>query len=135
MRRLLAIIIVAALVGCSAIQTGSDPLVVTAERVETVATAMFTATLTANDINRPFWRTNSPDFHAFCTMLRQKQTRLYKGAVVELPSASALVWDLDAIKQAYKQSQTGSNSLQTAISNIQNLTLTAQSWLKFATNR
>lgn len=111
--------------GCSTVQPGEDPLVVRTEQTEATAKASFDLVLNIDHANRPFWRTNAPAFHSFCEWLRQPQT---VDLTNTLPRASALIWQLNTVKNNYMLARAGSNDVVTALTTLQSAVNQAQAW-------
>lgn len=120
--------------GCAHLQPGADPLVVNAERTETVAESTFTLVLDADNTDRGYWRTNAPAFHNFCEWLRQPQTVEDSYGTNTLPRALAMVLMLDDIKLDYQASKASSNAVLEAITTLESATSQALSWSNVLTN-
>jgi hypothetical protein len=112
-------------IGCSTIQPGADVLVVRAEQLETTADASFQLVVSVDNADRGFWKTNAPAFHNFAEWLR---------APVPTPSnpneprGLGMILLVDADKIAYQQNKSLSNSLLSAISDLQFAANQAASW-------
>lgn len=117
--------------GCATIQPGNDRLVVTAERMETVAISSFDLVVNIDNANRPFWRTNLPAFHEFAEWLRQPQIVWQTNS---LPRGAAMVANVNNIKNDYKASKVDSNVLVSAIAVLQSAMGQANGWLSLVTN-
>jgi len=117
--------------GCATVAPGNDPIVVNAERVESSAIAAFDLVVNVDNVNRPFWKTNAPPFHAFVEWLRAPQTFQVTNIV---PRGSALVLSLHQVKIDYKASRVSSNLLVTATSTLLSAVNQANSWLAVTTN-
>jgi hypothetical protein len=94
------------LTACATVDPAADPLVVRVEQTQIAARQAFDMVLHLDDANRPFWRTNAPQFHLFCEWLRTPQP--YSVGLV--PRAVAIQLNVDDLKQAYKWSRTAGNS-------------------------
>jgi regulator of protease activity HflC (stomatin/prohibitin superfamily) len=130
----LSSIVVAVLVwvsGCAQLRPGQDPLVVRAEQVEATAKATFDLVLNIDHSDRGFWRTNAPAFHSFCEWLRQPQIVWVTNV---LPRASAMIANLDNVKQDYVWARQGSNALITALVVLQSASTEAGGWVQVVTN-
>jgi len=130
----LSSIVVAVLVwvsGCAQLRPGQDPLVVRAEQVEATAKATFDLVLNIDHSDRGFWRTNAPAFHSFCEWLRQPQIVWVTNV---LPRASAMIANLDNVKQDYVWARQGSNVLITALVVLQSASTEAGGWAQVVTN-
>jgi hypothetical protein len=137
---LFAIILTAGISGTCLIQgcgttpdSGSDPLTIKVEQVETSATATFDLVVHVDNSDRGFWRTNAPAFHNFCEWLRAPmavdQTNI-------LPRGLAMVKQLDNVKVAYKSGLATSNTLVTILLTTQSTLDQAAAWSTItATNR
>ncbi len=139
------------LTGCAAIAPGSDPVVVRAEQLQTVANASFSLVVRLDNADRPFWRTNAPAFHAFVEHLREPvqmpapataPSALLPGAQLlegraTLPRFIAVQWNLDTAKLEYKaiKSAGSSNALAAAMLTVQVLTQQSSAWLSVLTNK
>ena len=113
------------LIGCSSLQPGADPLVVNAERVETVGKSTFDLVLNLDNSNRPYWQSNAPAFHDFCQWLRQPQTIEQTNT---LPRAAAMLLSLDDVKLDYQSARSSSNALVEALATFQGVLNQAQAW-------
>lgn len=118
--------------GCATIEPGEDPLVVRAEQAEYTAKATFDLILNVDHSDRGFWRTNAPAFHSFCEWLRQPQTVWITNS---LPRASAMILNLNAIKNAYKGSKVYSNDVISVMYTLQSIADQASAWSTIVTNR
>jgi hypothetical protein len=110
--------------GCVATAPGSSPFIVNVERVETIAPPAFDLVLAIDDSNRPYWRTNTPRFHAFCESLRAPVP--FHGA--NYPASITALLQLQESKVAFKQGRGDSNALFQAYSQINLLLADAQAW-------
>ena len=108
--------------GCSTVAAGSDPLVVRAQQVETVAYSAFDTFLKIDNADRAFIASNAPAVHAFAEQLRQpvldgtNQTR------------QGLLWitQLDRITQAYETNGASSNAVEASIAVLQTAIISAE---------
>ena len=119
-------------IGCASIEPGEDPLVIRCEQLEYTAKANFDLILNVNNLDRGFWRTNSPQFHNFCEWLRQPQVVWITNT---LPRASAMIANLDAIKNTYKMNKSASNDVITVLATLQAFAEQAGSWAGVVTNQ
>ena len=112
--------------GCVAVQSGNDALVVRVEQTQTTAKGAFDLVLKIDHGNRDFYRTNTPGFHQFCEWLRVPTSTTDGGT---LPRASAMLWTLDAEKLAYKTGTGNSNAVVRALNVVATSANQAQMWL------
>jgi hypothetical protein len=135
MKKFLSILCVVLIVaGCAHLNPGADPLVVRTEQFETGAQATLDLVVEIDNSNRPFFRTNAPVYHQFCAWLREPQPVTLAGAQHNLPRGVAMIANLDNIKLAYKNSQSSSNELYTALSVASATVSEASTWLSVITN-
>jgi hypothetical protein len=118
--------------GCVKLKPGADPIVVRAEQAEAGAKATFDLVLKTDQIDRGYWRTNAPAFHNFCEWLRQPQP---VWGTNYLPRASAMIANLDNVKQDYKAARGSSNAVITALITLQSAVTEASAWSAVVTNR
>lgn len=118
--------------GCVKLKPGADPLVVRVEQTEAGAKATFDLVLKIDHTDRGFWRTNAPAFHNFCEWLRQPQP---VWGTNQLPRASAMIVNLDNIKQDYVASRASSNAVISALTVLQSAVREASAWSGVVTNR
>lgn len=111
--------------GCSALTPGSDPIVVHAEQLETVAASAFDTVVILDNSNRQFWQTNAPAFHQFVEWLR---TPITIESTNTMRRGLAMVKLVDDAKLIYKSNSSQSNLLIQAVSDLQIATSQAQSW-------
>ncbi len=90
----------------------------------------FDLVLETDNQNRPFWRTNAPQFHAFAEWLRQPQAV----GGTNYPRATAMILDLDFTKRDYKVNKISATQLQLVVSTVQDAITRAGGWLTVATN-
>lgn len=120
--------------GCASLSPGADPLVVRCEQAETTANSTFTLTLTVDNNDRGFWRTNAPAFHSFCEWLRQP-VALPSGSITNsLPRNLAMIEQLDQVKLAYKSASISSNTVYTVLTTLLSAESQASAWLAITTN-
>jgi hypothetical protein len=125
MKKIVSIIAVAILCGCSTLNPGADPIVVNAERVETVAASAFDTVVNLDNSNRSFWATNAPAFHKFAEWLRTPVTIESTNA---LRRGLAMVKLVDDAKVIYKSNSSQSNILIQAVADLQIAISQAQAW-------
>lgn len=135
----LAAVAAAVIIGCGTIQQGHDPLIVRVEQAETMAADTFDTVLRLDSVNRPFWRTNAPEFHSFCEWLRETQTVTFRlrstnapgGFVTRTaiaPRSSAMIIDLNETKLDYRSGKASSNTLWGVLTAVNSALARASDW-------
>jgi hypothetical protein len=123
--------VVLAPLGCAHLQPGADPFVVRVEQTESIARDTFTLVLQADNQNRSYWRTNSPNFHDYCEWLREP---LQIGTNV-LPRDLAMILTLNDVKNLYKSGRSTSNDLATVQADLTTALTDAMGWLKMTRSK
>lgn len=100
--------------GCANLDPNASAIVVRAEQTETTALATFDLILNIDNANRAFYRTNAPEFHAFCEYLRAPMS--VHGTNYQ--RSLAMVLSLQEVKAAYKRSRTNQNALVTSLGTL-----------------
>lgn len=123
--------------GCAHLQPGEDPLVVRTEQTLTVAGAAFDFVVRMDNANRPFYRTNLPDFHNFANKLRERVPVQNVPGRSNLPLALAIQWNVNEAKRDYiaVKSASSSNALESVRLALQALGNQASAWQIIATNK
>ena len=121
--------------GCTHILPGNDPVVVNAERTETMAKASFDAVVNFDNADRGFWRTNAPAFHNFCEWLRTPVPVGGLSTTPTLPRGKALIYNVDQDKQTYAQLGGSTNALWASLKTLMSSVSQAQSWMNIVTNK
>lgn len=130
-----AVIGVLVIAGCAQIKPGNDPIIVNAERVQTIAAPTFDLVLETDNANRPLFQTKIPAFHEFCEWLRQPQTaQLADGTPTNVQRSIAMQLNLDKVKLDYKASKVSSNAVLEAVAALQSIETQANAWLLVITN-
>ena len=111
--------------GCATVASGSDPLAVNAERLETVSVSAFDTVVILDNSNRSFWITNAPAFHGFCEWLRKPITI---ESTNTLPRGLAMIKLVDDAKIIYQANASHSNILIQAVADLQGVFNQASSW-------
>lgn len=117
--------------GCATLAPGADPLVVRAEQAETVAIATFNMVVQVDDKDREYWKRTVPGFHDFAEWLRAP---LVVGTNTH-PRGIAMIRNVEAIKQTYKENKAYSNVLVSVLGVLGATVEQAGTWLSVATNR
>jgi hypothetical protein len=112
--------------GCSTVASGSDPMVVNAERLETVSVSAFNTAVELDNSNRDFWMTNAPAFHSFCEWIR---TPITIESTNTLPRGLAMIKMVDDAKVIYRSNSSHSNILIQVVADLQAALNQAQSWV------
>lgn len=121
--------------GCAHTQPGNDPIIVNAERAQTIAGPTFDLVLETDNANRPLWKKQIPAFHDFCEWLRQPQiAQLADGTPTNVQRAIAMQLNLDKVKLDYKASKVCSNAVLEAVAALQSIETQANAWLLVITN-
>jgi hypothetical protein len=113
------------IVACATLNPGADPIVVNAERVETIAASAFDTVVILDNSNRGFWATNAPAFHYFAEWLR---TPVTIESTNVLRRGLAMVKLVDDAKVIYKSNSAQSNILVQAVADLQIAISQAQAW-------
>jgi hypothetical protein len=122
-------------VGCAAIQAGQDPIVVNAERTQTIAEHTFDLVLGVDNSSRALWQSKAPAFHDFCEWLRQPQLAyLADGTPTNVQRDIAMQLNLDKVKLDYKASKVSSNAVLEAVATLESAEQQANAWLTVITN-
>jgi hypothetical protein len=130
-----AIVFVFIIVGCAHVEPGQDPIIVNAERVQTIATPTFDILLETDNANREFWQSKASAFHDFCEWLRERQTaELADGTITNVQRAIALQLNLDKVKLDYKASKVSSNAVIEVTATLKSIERQANAWLLIVTN-
>jgi hypothetical protein len=121
--------------GCSTIQTGADPLIVNAERLQSSIGSTFDTVLAVEYSNPGFWKTNTPAFYQFCEELKAPVAYVSpEYGTTNLPKILAAQLQLDDAKKAYEASASQSNALFSAEAVLQSLLASSTQWLMQVTN-
>lgn len=122
----------ALLFGCAHLQSGADPFVVRVEQAQTVAAPSFDLVLRVDQANRPFWKTNAPEFHKLCEWLRTPVP--YSSSNIQ--RVLAIQANVSDLKIRYKSSKTPENSnlLWSAWAVLDEAGKQANSWATIVTN-
>jgi hypothetical protein len=120
------------LLGCVHLQPGADPLVVRTEQFLTSAQGTFQYVLKVDQVDRPFWQTQAPAFHAFCEELRRPTPYQVTNT---LPQYRVALLSLADVKRDYQTAKASSNDLFTALTTLQSVNQQAGAWLTIVTNR
>lgn len=114
-----------AITGCKSVQPGSDPLVVRAEQLETSADGAFQFVVSVDNADRGFWMTNAPAFHHFAEWLREK---VPTPTNPNEPRGLGMILLVDSAKLQYEANKSQSNSLVTALADLQLAVNQASAW-------
>jgi hypothetical protein len=122
--------VIGAVAGCAGLKPGSDGLVVRTEQTQAIARSTFDLVLTADNINRSFWRTNAPAFHEFCEWLRNTNTVYHSPefGATNIPRVLMLQFQVDDVKEAYRGARASSNELWVAWATLNSALLQAEQW-------
>ncbi len=139
MKRLLTISLVAIsgllFVGCRLpqVEPGNDPLVVRAESLNSTAKSSLRFVLQTDNLDRDFFKSSLPGFHAFCSDLREP---IPYQETNTLPRWRVSILTFDDTIVAYKETKSAasSNALVAAQFSISNLVSLANQWALVATN-
>lgn len=117
--------------GCATIDPKADKFVVQVERSQTVAASSIDFVLNLDQENRPFWRTNAPAFHSFCSWLRTPVP--YQGTNIQ--RALVMQLNVDDLKQIYKAQRNAgsSNNLYNAWQVLKGAISQSTSWSNIVT--
>lgn len=123
---------VVALIGCTALKPGADPLVVRTEQTLSTASPTFDLVLRLDQANRPWWQSNAPAFHTFCEWLRTRTPYQNTNAM----RCIVMQFNVDDLKLAYKANKTAtdSNALYTALLTLSSAMSQSSSWINIVTN-
>lgn len=119
--------------GCASVKSGSDPIIVRAEQVESGALASFIFVINFDNSDRGFWKTNAPAFHNFAEWLRTPVGVDSLGNTQR--RGLQMISNVDSLKVAYKSNASQSNALQTAIATLAQAVSQAQSWTTIVTTQ
>lgn len=123
------------LAGCRLprVEPGNDPLVVRAESLNSTAKSSLRFVLQTDNLDREFFRSSLPGFHAFCSDLRQP---IPYQETNTLPRWRVSILTFDDTIVAYKETKSAasSNALVAAQLSLSNLVSLANSWVLVATN-
>lgn len=137
MKTLLALLSVVVLTlsvtNCASVKSGSDPIIVRAEQVESGALASFVFVVNFDNSDRGFWKTNAPAFHNFAEWLRTPVGVDSSGNTQR--RGLQMISNVDSLKVAYKSNASQSNALQTAIATLAQAVSQAQSWTTIVTTQ
>lgn len=118
--------------GCAGLAPGADPLVVRTEQLETVAYSALDNTVSLDNADRGFWRTNAPAFHGFCEWLREP---VPTPTNPNEPRGLGMILLLDSAKVSYEANKSQSNTLLNALSALQIVLNQAAAWQTIITNQ